>query len=192
MSDASGPPRPPLTTTTSLWPAAGVLILAVVMLLVFLVINLATSQGVTKETTTTIPVIVGGLQRDLHPGPALQYCLQSEEVPSNIDDAFIIPVNTTTRPGANTPPLGAGEFDCLQPMATAKTNATDLINFFNAQLEARGWSLFSKGSPNGDSQSLFQKAGDDGFYWEVGVTVTKVSITGVEWTFEIYQNSETV
>jgi len=38
---------------------------------VFMVINLATSQGVTKETTTTIAVVVGGLHRDLSPGPAL-------------------------------------------------------------------------------------------------------------------------
>jgi hypothetical protein len=192
VSDASGPPKPPLTTTTSIWPAAAVLGLAVIMLAVFMVINLATSEGVTKETTTTIAVIVGGLQRDLDPGPSLKYCLQSEEVPSNIDDAFIVPVNTSVRPGANTPNLGAGEFDCIQPMMTAKTNAKDLINFFNAQLGARGWSLFSRGAPNGDSQSLFQKAGNDGFYWEVGVTVTKTSTAGVNWTFEIYQNSETV
>ena len=192
MSDASGPPKPPLTTTTSIWPAAAILGLAVLMLIVFLVINLATSQGVTKDTTTTIASVVGGLQRDLHPGPALQYCLQSAEVPSNIADAFVVPVNTTTRPGANTPNLGAGDFDCEQPLATAKANSTQLIDFFNAQLGVRGWSLFSKGSANGDAQSLFQKAGNDGFYWEVGVTVTKSSAAGVDWTFEIYQNSETV
>jgi hypothetical protein len=169
-----------------------VLGLAVVMLIVFMVINLATSQGVTKETTTTIAVVVGGLHRDLSPGPALQYCRQGEEVPSNIDDAFIVPLNTTPRPGANTPNLGAGDFDCVQPMATGKTNATSLIDFFNAQLGARGWSLFSKGASNGDAQSLYQKAGNDGFYWEVGVTVTKSDAGGVDWTFQIYQNSETV
>lgn len=192
MSDASGPPKPPLTTTTSIWPAAAILGLAVVMLTVFLVINLATSEGVTKETTTTIPVVVGGLALDPHPGTALQYCLQSQEVPSNIDDGFVVPVDTSARPGANTPDLGAGEFDCVEPMSTAKTSSAALINFFKAQLGARGWSLFSQGSPNGDAQALFQKAGDDGFYWEVGVTVKAVSAAGVDWTFEIYQNSETV
>ena len=45
---------------------------------------------------------------------------------------------------------------------------------------------------NGDPQSLFQKAGSDGFYWEVGVTVTKSTSTRANWTFEIYQNSDTV
>ena len=192
MERVSNEPKPPLTTTTSLWPAGAVLVLAVLMLVVFLVINLVAGQGVTKETATTLPVVVGGLQRDASPGPALQYCLQSEEVPSNIDDAFVVPVGTVPLRGANTPNLGAGDFDCSQPMATAKASAASLIKFFNAQLEARGWSLFSSGASNGDPQSLFQKAGNDGFYWEVGVTVTKSSATSVNWTFKIYQNSETV
>ena len=191
MSDAPNPSKPPLTTTTSLWPAAAVLGIAVLTLLTFLVINLVSDQGVTKETTT-IPVVVGGLQRDANPGKALQYCLQSEEVPANIDDAFIVPENTVPRSGANTPDLGAGDFDCIQPMATAHTNGASIINFFNAQLGARGWDLFSKGAPNGDPQSLYQKAGTDGFYWEVGVTITKSSASSVDWTFQIYQNSETV
>jgi len=189
VSDA---PKPPLTTTTSLWPAAAILILAVGMLIVFMVINLSSDQGVTKETTTTIPVIVGGLTRDPTPGPALQYCRQTQEVPSNITDAFVVPMNTETQPGANTPNLGAGDFDCYQPMVTRDASANALIVFFNAQLEARGWNLFSRTAPNGDPQSLFQKAGNDGFYWEAGVTVTKTSATTVYWTFQIYQNSETV
>jgi hypothetical protein len=192
VSDAPNPPKPPLTTTTSLWPAAAVLGIAAVTLISFLIINLISDQGVTKGTTTTIPVVVGGLQRDAHPGAALQYCLQSEEVPSNIDDAFVVPTHTVPRSGANTPDLGAGDFDCKQPMATSNATATSLINFFNAQLGAGGWSLYSKGAPNGDPQSLYQKAGTDGFYWEVGVTITKSSATSVDWTFQIYQNSETV
>lgn len=185
-------PKPPLTTTTSLWPAAAVLGLAVVMLVIFMVINLAANQGVTKETTTTMPVVVGGLQRDGSPGPALTYCLQSKEVPSNIADTFIIPVGTDPKSGAKTPNSGAGDFDCYEPMATTNASSASLINFFDAQLGVRGWSLFSTGASNGDPQSLFQKAGSDGFYWVVGVTVTKSSATSVEWTFRIYQNSETI
>jgi hypothetical protein len=96
------------------------------------------------------------------------------------------------RTGANTPNLGAGDFDCVLPLTTTHASASSLISFFNAQLEARGWNLFSKGASNGDPQSLFQKAGSDGFYWEVGVTVTKSSASSVQWTFQIYQNSETV
>ncbi|MGB8179400.1 MAG: hypothetical protein WCF63_04475 [Acidimicrobiales bacterium] len=184
-------PRPPLTTTTSLWPAGVILGLAIVMLGVFLLIDFATNKGVVT-VPTTIPTVVGGLALDAKPGAALQYCLQSEEVPRNIDSAFIVPEKTVPRPGANTPDLGAGEYDCYQPMATAGASSAALISFFDTQLEARGWTLFSKGASNGDPQSLFQKAGGDGFYWELGVTVNKSTGSRVDWTFTIYQNSDTV
>ncbi|MGH3732891.1 MAG: hypothetical protein ACRDVC_05870 [Acidimicrobiales bacterium] len=190
VPEAPPAPRPPLTTTTSLWPAGVILGLAVVMLGVFIFIDFATNKGVVT-VPTTIPVVVGGLPLDAKPGPALRYCLQSEEVPSNIDSAFIVPDDTVPRPGANTPDLGAGEYDCYEPMATTGATAASLINFFNTQLEARGWDLFSRGASNGTPQSLFQKAGDDGFYWELGVTVDKSSASRVNWTFTIYQNSET-
>ena len=77
-------------------------------------------------------------------------------------------------------------------MATTSATSGALIKFFDTQLEARGWSLFSQGASNGDPQSLFQKAGSDGFYWELGVTVNKSTASTVDWTFTIYQNSDTV
>ncbi|MCU1363425.1 MAG: hypothetical protein JWM55_1253 [Acidimicrobiaceae bacterium] len=162
------------------------------MLSVFMLVNLVTNKGVVAKETATVPVIVGGLQADTKPGAKLQYCLQSEEVPSNIDSAFVVPVNTATRPGQGTPNRGAGEFSCEQPLTTTNTSASELISFFNQRLQASGWSLFSHGASNGDPQSLFQKAGSDGFYWEVGVTVNKSTTSSVNWTFQIYQNSETV
>jgi hypothetical protein len=195
VTEVPGPspePKPPVTTTTSIWPAAAILGLAVLMLGVFLLVNFVTSKGVVPPPTT-IPVVVGGLTRDTDPGPALQYCLQNEEVPSNIDSAFIVPVHTVPRSGANTPDQGAGEYDCFEPMATANASAGAVLNFFDVQLEARGWSLFSRGAgSNGDPESLFQKAGNDGFYWEIGVTVNKTTATRVDWTFDIYQNSGSI
>jgi hypothetical protein len=186
MSDE---PRAPLTTTTSIWPAAGVLIFAVVVLAVFMIINLISDQGVTT-TPSTIPVVVGGLAIAKSSAP-LNYCTSASEIPSNINDVFIVPVGTKAESGGNIPNAGAGDFDCYQPLTTT-TNSGSLLKFYKSQLEARGWSLFSEGSSNGSPQSLFQKAGDDGFYWVAGITVTKSSNDLVHWTFRIYQNSETV
>jgi hypothetical protein len=186
MSDE---PRPPLTTTTSIWPAAGVLIFAAIVLGVFMVINLISDQGVTK-TPTTIPVVVGGLK--IAPSAAaLNSCTSASEIPSNINDVFLVPVGTSMTSGGNIPNAGAGDFDCFQPLTTT-TNSASLLKFYKSQLEARGWSLFSQGSSNGSPQSLFQKAGNDGFYWVAGITVTKSSKDLVHWTFRIYQNSETI
>jgi len=62
MGRVSDEPRAPLTTTTSIWPAAGVLIFAAVVLGVFMVINLISDQGVTK-TPATVPVVVAASPR---------------------------------------------------------------------------------------------------------------------------------
>lgn len=165
--------------------------LAVVMIGVFLLVDFATNKGVVT-VPTTIPTVVGGLPLDAKPAPALQYCLQSEEVPSNLNNAFIVPKNTVPEPGANTPDLGAGEYDCFEPMATSHATSNQLVSFFDTQLGARGWDLFSRTAINGEPQSLFQKAGSDGFYWELGITVTKSTAAKVYWKFTIYQNSGTI
>ncbi len=186
MSDQ---PRPPLTTTTSIWPAAVVLGVAVVMLVVFLLINLVANPSVAR-TPTTLPLVVGGLAKAPSTS-VLDYCTHRSEIPSNITNVFVVPVGTTNEPGANIPNAGAGDFDCFQPLVT-RANSASLLAFYAAQLETRGWSLFSHGSTNGSPQSLFQKAGSDGFYWVAGVTVTTSRSGSVYWTFRIYQNSETV
>ncbi|HUZ40022.1 MAG TPA: hypothetical protein VMU68_01325 [Acidimicrobiales bacterium] len=186
MSDE---PRAPLTTTTSIWPAAGVLIFAVLVLVVFMIINLTSDQAVTKPPTT-LPVVVGVIAKA--PSAAvLDFCTSRSEIPANIDDVFLVPVGTTAKSAGRIPNAGAGDFDCYQPLVTT-TNSASLLEFYKSQLEVRGWSLFSQGSSKGAPQSLFQKAGNDGFYWVAGITVTKSSRNLVDWTFRIYQNSETV
>lgn len=184
----SGEAKAPLTTTTSIWPAAVVLIVAVAMLGIFMLINLVADPGVTPTTTT--PLIVGGLA--VAPSSsALDYCRHTSEIPSNIIDAFLVPVATRVQPGANIPNGGAGEFDCFQPLTTPVSSSA-LLGFYGAQLQTRGWNLFSQGASNGAPQLLFQKAGTDGFYWVVGVTVTRSSPGSIHWTFRVYQNSQTI
>lgn len=188
MPDAT--PKPPLTTTTSIVPAATVLGIAVVMLAVFMGINLVTSQGV--STTTTIPIIVGGLGVD-RTNAVLANCATPGTPPSNIVSGILVPAGTQSRGRVQLPISGAGDFDCFRPLVTA-TNASALLGFYKTQLEARGWSLFSSGSSNGSPQYLFQKAGNDTFYWVIGVTVTTSLSTShsTAWTFRIYQNSESI
>jgi hypothetical protein len=186
MSDQ---PKAPLTTTTSIWPAAAVLIAGVVMLAVFMAINLIADQGV-APTTTTLPVVVGGLTLDAS-NVALAYCTHTNNVPSNIADAFLVPTHTIVAAPGRIPNAGAGDFDCYQPLSTTASGA-DLLGFYAAQLESRGWNLFSSGASNGKPQSLFQKAGNDGFYWVIGITVNQSGAHQSDWTYRIYQNSQTI
>ncbi|MDH2903684.1 MAG: hypothetical protein PXZ08_07025 [Actinomycetota bacterium] len=182
--------RAPLTTTTSILPAAAVLGLAALTLAVFMVINLVANQGVT--TTTTIPVIVGGLSVD-HSSSLLNDCVPPSTIPANIVGGVVVPVSTRARGPFQMPNSGAGDFDCYRPF-TSTTSASALLGFYKTQLEARGWSLFSSGAKNGAPQYLFQKAGTDTFYWIIGVTVDPAlsNATSTSWTFRIYQNSEAI
>ena len=188
MSDTT--PKPPLTTTTSILPAAAVLGIAIAMLAIFMVINLVADQGV--STTTTIPVVVGGLAVD-HSSDLLSNCVTPGTPPSNVVAGVMVPSGTSSRGPFQMPNSGAGDFDCFRPLVTS-SSASALLGFYRAQLEARGWSLFSSGASNGSPQYLFQKAGTDTFYWVIGVTVdTSASrASSTAWTFRIYQNSEAI
>ncbi|HEY5121468.1 MAG TPA: hypothetical protein VII84_07815 [Acidimicrobiales bacterium] len=181
--------KPPLTTTTSIWPAAAVLILAVVVLAVFMAINIVSNQGV-STTSTTIPVVVGALGTD-PVSTVLQDCHQPANPPSDIASALIVPTSTRSAGPPVLPNAGAGDFDCYRPLVT-QASAGSLLAYYAAHLETLGWSLFSKGSSSGSPQSLFQKGGSDGFYWIVGITVNSSTKAGSAWTYKIYQNSETI
>lgn len=181
-------PRPPLTTTTSIWPAAAVLGIAVVMLALFMGINLMANQGV--ATTTTIPVIVGGLS-PAPTGSLLSGCHQPDNPPSNITPALVVPEGTRANGAFSMPNAGAGDFDCYRPLITSAP-ASQVLAFYASQLESRGWNLFSQGASNGAPQDLFQKAGSDTFYWVVGITVTSSSAHSTHWTYRIYQNSAAI
>ena len=185
-------PRPPLTTTTSLWPAASVVLLAVAMLAGFMIINLATSTPV--ATTTTLPLIVGGLPVQTGASSGAQLlggCHQAGSPPQNIVGSFLLPVGSQARGAFTIVNQGAGEFDCHRSFVT-KTSAAKLLGFYAGQLQARGWNNFSSGASDGQPQLLFQKAGTDTFYWVLGITVNHASAGAINWTFRIYQNSAAI
>ena len=180
--------KPPLTTTTSLWPAASVIIVAIAMLAVFLVLNAATNKSVSTTTTTTIPIIVGGLATD-ETSTLLNNCTQYGTMPTNIIPALLVPVGTTSAGDNRIPNAGAGDYDCIKPLTT-NANFKEVLSFYKAHLAALGWNLFSSGASNGSPQYLFQKSGLDSFYWIVGITVTSpTSQTNTNWKFRVYQHS---
>ena len=179
--------RPPLSTTTSLWPAATVLLVAAVTLVGFTLINVLASTGVTKNSTTTTVLIVGGLSRDFS-NRAATGCEQNENPPANIASALLLPVDTKEVSGPLFANQGAGDFSCSLHFVT-KHGSGALLAFYKNNLQALGWKLFSQGSSSGTPQFLFQKAGSDGFYWIAGVTVNSQSKAGSRWSLRVYQNS---
>jgi hypothetical protein len=182
--------RPPLTTTTSIKPALTVLLIAVGMLAVFLGINIVTDQTVTHTTTTTEPIVVGGLSASTSTS-LLDPCLAPSVIPTNISSDLSYPAGSTSAVSLSVVNSGAGDFDCIGRLSTSGAPAA-LLAYYQHRLEPLGWSLFSQGSVSGQPQSLFQKAGSDGFYWIMGVTVESHRAGQMVWQFRLYQNSEVI
>ncbi len=192
MGTVSDTPRPPLTTTTSIWPAAMIAVVGVTLLAVFLLVDWVTSRPVVTPSGP-VPVVVGGLAIEQPLAAGLTYCNQPLEVPQDLVSGFVFPVGTTPRPGSNTPNLGAGDFDCVENLATAHATSGEVLGFYRAHLPVLGWSLFSTSpSPTGHPQYLFQRSSSDGFYWEIGVTIRASTPGHVRWSFTLFQNSQTV
>ena len=176
---------PPVTTTTSIKPAATVLGIAVATLLLFTSVNLITNPRV--ATTTTIPVVVGALPIDAN-STALTGCELPGNPPGDITDSLVVPQLTTTVGGPTWKGKGAGGFDCSQKLQT-NSAMNDVLAFYKAHLVARGWKLFSEGpaTKSGTQQLLFQRAGSDTFYWIAGFTVTSTTADSVTYTLRLYQ-----
>lgn len=185
----SEPTKPPLTTTTSIVPAMSVLAIAFITLVFFLAINFIVNPRI-SPTRATIPIVVGGLRTASH-SAALIGCQQAGNPPNNIADAMLVPITSRASGPVVHANGGAGDYDCLRAFVTRAT-ASELLGYYSAQLQARGWNLFSRGATNGSSQLLFQKSGSDTFYWIVGITVHVSGASSSQWTYRIYQNSSTI
>ena len=180
-------PRPPLTTTTSLKPAATVLIAAIVMLSVFIGINLVADQTTSAPPTTVI--VLGGLLVDTH-SSALHGCRFVDLPPDNIVTGLIVPTGTSSLSPANLRSAASGSYDCSVTL-TANHPQGQILGFYLHHLEALGWTVFSQGPAvrTGGEQYLFNKAGSDTFYWIAGVTIDTQSAQSTSWTVRFYQDN---
>ena len=103
---------PPLSTTTSIKPAAIVLAIASATLVLFTGVGLITNPRV--ATTTTAPVyVIGTLERDRN-ATALSACELPGNPPADVVASLSIPIDSTARGAALWKGKGAGGFDCTQ------------------------------------------------------------------------------
>ncbi len=176
------PPNAPLTTTTSIRPAATVLLLAIAMLVVFVAINAIFDQGTSPSPSTV--VVVGGLNADTN-AHLFDGCFVDGEPPTNIRSAFLVPVATSAVTPINH--HSKSSYDCSRELVNTHRQS-QILGFYKDQLLARGWQLFSRGvAPRtGQEQYLFSKAGADTFFWVVGVTITHHAAT-TRWTVYLEQ-----
>ncbi|MEI8148525.1 MAG: hypothetical protein WCG62_05545 [Actinomycetes bacterium] len=180
-------PQPPLTTTTSLKPAAVVLGIAVFVLFLFTTINIVANP--TVYSTTTIPIVVGALPVDTA-STLLQECQLPENPPLDISSALLVPINTSAKSAITWRGKGPGGFDCARSLTTRASSA-ELFSFYKSHLTVRGWKVFSQGAnyQSQKPQMLFQKAGSDTFYWIFGVSVDHSVANSTSYRVRLYQGA---
>jgi len=190
MEFMSETPQPPLTTTTSIKPAAVVLGIAAFVLVFFTSINIVANPSVIS--TTTIPIVVGALPIDTTSTLLVEWQLP-ENPPADISASLLIPTQSSAESAIRWRGKGPGGYDCARDISTVAPTS-ELLGFYKSQLEARGWKLFSRGDGfhSKKPQMLFQKAGSDTFYWILGVSVIRDSPTTTDYTFRVYQGASLI
>ena len=178
--------KAPPVHTTSILPAASVVLVAVVMLVIFAFLNVFDAS---TTTATTLPVIVGGL-----PQAATTNVFDSFKdpgiLPGDVAAALVVPATTTLVRGVTTGGGGVANYDRQVDLSVVAQRAP-LLGFYRSHLEALGWRLISRGtSTGGGAQLLFLKAGSDGWYWEAGVVAQRTAGAVTAFSYRLIQESD--
>jgi hypothetical protein len=94
--------------------------------------------------------------------------------PAGIRSSLVVPAGARLTGHADHD-NGAGTFDRAVTLAV-DASPSQVVTFYRALMPRRGWGLLPQGVARaGQSTELFyERAGADGYYWEVSVTVTPV------------------
>lgn len=176
------PAHPPERRVPGLRPAAIVLGLAAFVLVLFGVVALVTGGGGgngsghgggTAATVPSKPTPVKGTTLLAQPAAAaLRPIRQADTPPANIVDALAVPVGATVV--GHTPSPGVTLFDARERFTVPGTQES-VIAFYRSELTAMKWHIDNVGPARGHAgatEVLAQKAGSDGWYWEVGAVVS--------------------
>ena len=176
---------PPPAHTVSILPAAVVLGIAVLTLFIFAFINVLDSPS---TTPTTLPVILGGLQVGSH--DVFAGFRVAGDPPADIGSALFSPAGTARIGAVVTGGGGAGNYDQAVRLSVRAQRA-QVLGFYRSHLEALGWSLYSTSTTAGArAQLLFQKAGSDSWYWEVGIVASRTAGGATGFTYRLFQASD--
>lgn len=99
--------------------------------------------------------------------PQLQRLDPAGDIPKNIAETVLVPVGMTAKTYRNLNPQGAN-FDGYV-LYRSNMSPRQVLAFFKASLPDAGWHLYDASVSHGQDVILASKAGDNGFYWEVGV-----------------------
>jgi hypothetical protein len=172
---APEPLRPPTAGGISMRPAMIVLGLAVLILIVFVTIGILSSQAPVPVRVSGAPSAVPGTTLRAEPAAGLlSPIVEAGEPPANIRNAVAVPVGSRRLSHQDNSADAAGQFDS-QVVFRSDDSQDALLAFFAADMKLQGWQVFDRGPAANDPgalEILGKLAGSDGYYWEVGATVS--------------------
>ena len=95
------------------------------------------------------------------------------EPPSNIINAVSVPTGSVRLSHQNNA-AGSGQFDSQIVLRSTDSQGA-LLTFYAAEMHQQGWQVFDKGPAANDPgalEVLGKLAGTDGYYWEMGATIS--------------------
>ena len=176
--DTLAPPlRPPTSRGVSIRPAMVVLGLAVLILGLFVTLGLVTSTRVAPVRTAAKPSAVPGSSLRAVPAVgALTPIVSDGQPPSDVVNAVFIP-NGSVRISSANDTSSAGQYDKEVTLRSSASQGA-LIGFFAADMRLEGWQVFDRGPAlhhPGALEVLGKIAGSDGYFWEMGATVSSTT-----------------
>jgi hypothetical protein len=168
------PLRPPRPGGFSIRPAMIVLGLGVLILAIFVTLGIFSSQSPAPvKTSGASSAIPGTSLRAVPAADALHPIVALGEPPSNILNAVSVPVGSVRMSHQNNA-AGAGQFDAQVTLRSSDSQGA-LLSFFAATMHQQGWAVFDRGAAAnnpGALEVLGKLAGTDGYYWEMGATIS--------------------
>ncbi|HVT41987.1 MAG TPA: hypothetical protein VHD39_03305 [Acidimicrobiales bacterium] len=178
---ASGSPPPPQRPPTpggfSIGPAMVVAGLAVLILVVFVTIGILTTQKPAPvRHSTASNAVAGSSIKAQQAATRLTPIIVSGEPPANILNAVDLPAGAVRVSHQNNA-AGSGQFDA-QVLFRSDDSQAALLAFYAADMKLQGWQIYDKGPAANDPgalEVLGKLAGTDGYYWEMGATISPTS-----------------
>ncbi len=174
------PLRPPTPGGISLRPAMIVLALAVLILIVFVAIGILSSQApVTVKVGGPPTAVPGTTLRAESAAVLLSPIVVAGEPPTNIRNAVAVPVGSQRLSHQDNSADAAGQFDSQVAFRSDESQGA-LLAFFAQDMKLQGWQIVDRGPADHDPgalEVLGKLAGSDGYYWEMGATVSTTTFS---------------
>jgi hypothetical protein len=169
----AAPLRPPSARGVSIRPAMVVLALALLILGLFVTLGVVTSTRVAPVHPVSRGKVPGTPLRAMSAAAALAPIVADGQPPTDVLNAVFLPVGSVRLSSADDS-ASAGQYDQEVTLRSSASQGA-LLGFFAADMRLQGWQVFDRGPASHDPgalEVLGKIAGSDGYYWEMGATVS--------------------